>query len=60
MQKRYLLIYFFYFVCHIYPPLTRKQIVLLYFGRNVHTRLEVAICDVSGPLVFYIKVEAAR
>ena len=33
---------FFVFV-HIYPPFTRKRIVSLYFGRDVRTRLGVAI-----------------
>ena len=31
----------------------------LYFGRDVRTRLGVAIFDVSGPLVFHTKVEAS-
>ena len=43
---------------HIYPPFTRKRIVLLYFGRNVRTRLGVAIFEVSGPPVFHIKAGA--
>ena len=35
---------FLYFVfVHIYPPFTRKRIVSLYFGRDVRTRLGVAI-----------------
>ena len=50
----------FYFICHIYPPFTRKQIVSLYFGRDVRTRLEVAISEMSGPPVFHIKVVASR
>ena len=33
---------FFVFV-HIHPPFTRKRIVSLYFGRDVRTRLGVAI-----------------
>ena len=33
---------FFYFICHIYPPFTRKRIVSLYFGRDARTRLGVA------------------
>ena len=45
---------FFVFV-HIYPPFTRKRIVSLYFGRDVRTRLGVAIFEVSGPSVFHIK-----
>ena len=40
---------------HIYPPFTRKRIVSLYFGRDVCTRLGVAIFEVSGPPVFHIK-----
>ena len=45
---------------HIYPPFTRKRIVSLYFGRDVRTRLGVAIFEVSGPPVFHIKAEATR
>ena len=45
---------------HIYPPFTRKRIVSLYFGRDVRTRLGVAIFEVSGPPVFHIKAEASR
>ena len=47
---------FFCFICHIYPPFTRKQIVSLYFGREVRTRLGVAFFEVYGPPVFNIKV----
>ena len=47
---------FFVFIYHIYPPFTRKRIVLLCFGRNVRTRLEVAISEVFGLPVFHIKV----
>ena len=47
------------FICHICPPLTRKRIVSLYFGREVRTRLGVAI-SVSGPPVFHIKAGASR
>ena len=50
----------FYFICHIYPPFTRKQIVPLYFERNVCSRLGVAICGVPGPPVFHIKMGASR
>ena len=49
-----LIVFFFVFV-HIYPPFTRKRIVSLYFGRDVRTRLGVAIFEVSGPPVFHIK-----
>ena len=45
--------YFFY---HIYPLFTRKRIVSSCFERYVRTRLGVAISEVSGPLVFHIKV----
>ena len=38
-----------YCIVHIYPPLTRKRIVSLYFGLDVRTRLGVAISEVSGP-----------
>ena len=48
----------FFFVCHIYLPFTRKRIVLLYFGQDVHTLLEFAIFKVSGPPIFHIKVGA--
>ena len=50
------------YVCivHIYPPFTRKRIVSLYFGRDVRTRLGVAISEMSGPPVFHIKAEASR
>ena len=47
---------FFFFICHIYPSLTRKGIVLLYFGREVRTRLWFAFFEVYGPPVFHIKV----
>ena len=46
-------------IVHIYPPFTRKQIVSLYFGRDVRTRLGVAISEVSGPPVFHIKAAAS-
>ena len=45
-----------YVVYHIYPPFTRKRIVSLCFGRYVHTRLGVAISEVSGPPVFHTKM----
>ena len=50
----------FFFIVHIYPPFTRKRIVSLYFGREVRTRLEVTISDMSGLPVFHIKAEASR
>ena len=52
---------FFVCVCivHIYPPFMRKQIVSLYFGRDVRTRLGVAISEVSGPPVFLVKAGAS-
>ena len=40
----------FCFVCHIYLPFTRKRIVLLYFGREVRTRLGVAFSRFMGHL----------
>ena len=46
----------FCFICHIYPPFTRKRIVSLYFGREVCTRLGVAFFEVYGPPVFHMKV----
>ena len=49
-----------YCIVHIYLPFTRKRIVSLYFGRDVCTRLGVAIFEVSGPPVFHIKVGASR
>ena len=48
--------FLFCFICHIYPPFTRKRIVSLYFGREVRTRLGVAFFEVYGPPVFHIKV----
>ena len=56
----YIYIYFFFCIVHIYPPFTRKQIVLLYFGREVRTRLGVAISEMSGAPVFHIKAGAFR
>ena len=49
---------FLYSIVHIYLPFARKQAVSLYFGRNVRTRLRVAISEVSGPPVFHIKAGA--
>ena len=54
------LFFFFCFICHFYPPFTRKRIVLLYFGREVRTRLGVAFFEVYGPPVFHIKAGASR
>ena len=50
----------FFYIVHVHPPLTRKRIVSLYFGRDVHTRLGVAISEVSGPPVFHIKAGELR
>ena len=50
----------FFCIVHIYPPFTRKRIVLLYFGRDVRTLLGVAISEVSEPPVFHIKAKASR
>ena len=47
-------------IVHIYPPFTRKRFVSLYFGREVRTRLGVAISEMSGPPVFHIKAGASR
>ena len=49
----------FFYIVHVYSFL-RKQIVSLLFERDVRTRLEVAISEVSGPPVFHIKVGASR
>ena len=48
--------FFFNFLfCHIYPPFTRMRTVSLYFGRDVRTRLVVAISKLSEPPVFRMK-----
>ena len=47
-------------IVHIYPPYTRKRIVSLYLGRDVRTRLGVAISEVSGQPVFHIQAGASR
>ena len=46
----------FFFICHIYPSFMREQIVLLYFKREVRTRLRAAISKVFKPPVFHMKV----
>ena len=51
--------YFLFIVVHVYSSFTRKQIVLLCFGRDVRTRLGVAIFEVFGPPVFHIKMGAS-
>ena len=56
----YSVIFFCICIVHVYHPFTRKQIVSLYFGREVRTRLGVAISEMSGPPVFYIKARASR
>ena len=53
-------IFFLYYIFHIYPPFTRKRVVLLYFGLGVRTRLGVAFFEVYGPPVFHIKAGASR
>ena len=53
--KMPLLLYICY-ICHIYPPFTRKRIVSLYFEREVRTRLGVSFFEVYRPPVFHIKV----
>ena len=45
--------------CIVYPPFTRKRNIAIYFGRDVCTSLGVTIFQVSGPLVFHIKVGAS-
>ena len=45
-----------FFFIYIYPPFMSKQIVWLCFGCCIHTRLGVAISEVSGPPVFHIKM----
>ena len=42
--------------CPIYLPSTRKRIVSLYIGRDVHSCFGVAIFEVSTPPVFPIKM----
>ena len=49
-------VFVFRFICHIYPPFTRKRIVSLYLGREVRTRLGVAFFEVYGSPVFHVKV----
>ena len=58
---------FFYFaialyicIIHVYSPFARKGIVSRYSGRDVRTRLEVAIFEAYGPPVCHIKVGASR
>ena len=53
-------LFVFFFLYWIHFPFTRKRIISLYFGRYVRTRLGVAISEVSGPSVFYIKVGVSR
>ena len=42
----------FFCIVHAFLPFTRKQIVSLYFGQDVRTRLGVAIFEVSDHLSF--------
>ena len=49
-----------FFIWHIYPPFTRKRIVSLYFGRDVRSRLGVAIFEMSWQHVFHIKAGVFR
>ena len=61
VTEKVILNFFFFFVFdHICTPFTRKQIALLSYERDVCTRSVVAIFEVSGLLVFCIKVEASR
>ena len=55
-----IVLFCFCFICHFYPPFTRKRIVSLYFGRDVRTRLGVAFFEVYAPPVFHIKAGASR
>ena len=43
------------YLCFIHE----KANFLLYFGLDVHAYLEVAISEVSGPLVFHMKALAS-
>ena len=52
--KLYVFAVYFY-ICHIYPPFTRKRIVSLHFGGDLRTRLGVAVSVLSGQPVFHIK-----
>ena len=47
--ENHIVLFLFCFICHFYPPFTRKRIVSLYFGREVRTRLGVAFFEVYGP-----------
>ena len=49
-------LYLFIFILH----LRKSELVSLYFGRDVRTRLGIAIFEVSGPPVFHIKAGASR
>ena len=49
-----------FFIAYFYPSFTGRRIVLQSFGRDVRTRLQVAISEMSGPLVFHIRVGAFR
>ena len=51
---------FLFLFANIYPPFTRKQIVLLSFGRDIRTRLGVAIFELSWKPFFHIKMGASR
>ena len=48
--------YFFYFIFHIYLSFTTKRIVSLFFGRDVRTRLGIAISEMFGPYAFHLKM----
>ena len=55
-KENFTVLFYFCFICHFYPPFTRKRIVSLYFGREVRTRLGVAFFEVYVSPVFHIKV----
>ena len=52
--------FIFFFIFAIFILHSRESELYCYiFGRNVRTRLGVAICDMSGPLLFHVKAEAS-
>ena len=56
----HILITYFGFIVHIYSLFTRKRIVSLSFGRDVRTRLGVAISEVFETPVLNITVGVSR
>ena len=47
-------------ICSYLSSIHEKANCIAIFGRDVRTRLGVAIVEVSGPPVFHIKAEASR